>query len=63
MFRTRYSYYEYVVILFGLINVFIIFQVNINKALKDFWDIICITFIDDIGIYSNLVEEYVGYVR
>ncbi len=49
--------------LFGLTNASVIFQAYINKALKGLLDIIYIVFMDDISIYSNLVEEYTGHVR
>ena len=49
--------------LFRLINVFTIFKAYINKTLKGILDIIYIIFMDDIGIYSNLVEKYADHVR
>ena len=62
-FRTRYGFWEYVVILFGLINAPATFQAYINKALDGLLDIIYITYIDDICIYSNSIKEYMKYVR
>ncbi len=48
---------------FELTNVSTIFQIYINEALKGLLDIIYITFINDIGIYSNSVEKYADHVR
>ncbi len=62
-FRTRYKLWEYVVILFGLINVSATFQVYINEALDGLLDTICIIYIDNICIYSNSIKKYANYMR
>ncbi len=62
-FRTRYGFWEYVIILFGLINTPATFQVYINKALNGLLNIICIVYMDDIYIYSNSIKEYTNHVR
>ena len=40
-FRTRYGHYEYLIILFELINAPATFQIHINKILGDFLNITC----------------------
>ncbi len=62
-FRTRYGFWEYVIIFFGLINVSAIFQVYINKTLDGLLDIIYVVYMDDIYIYNNFIKEYANYVR
>ncbi len=62
-FRTRYGFWEYVVIFFGLINAPATFQVYINKAMDGLLDTIYIIYIDDIYIYSNSIKEYANYMR
>jgi len=62
-FRTRYGFWEYMIIFFGLINVSVIFQVYINKTLDGLLDTIYIIYMNDICIYSNSIKEYTNYVR
>src|SRR5947209_3404145 len=50
-FRTRYGYFEYMVIPFGLVNAPATFQAYINRALAGLVDVTCIVYIDDILIY------------
>jgi hypothetical protein len=52
-FNIRYSLYETLVILFGLSNVPITFQVYINEILYLYLDVFYITYIDDILVYSD----------
>jgi hypothetical protein len=62
-FRTRYGHYKYIIIFFDLINISATFQVYINEALKDYLNIFCIAYIDDICIYNKFIEKYEKYVR
>ncbi len=52
-FWTWYEHYEYCVMPFGLANAPATFQGFINYALQDLLDICCITYLDDILIYSD----------
>ena len=52
-FRTRYGYFKYQVLPFGLTNALVTFQVYINRTLVSLVDITCIVYLDDILIYSN----------
>ena len=52
-FRTRYDHFEYQIMFFELINVSTIFQIYINKILRDFIDVICVVYLNDILIYNN----------
>jgi hypothetical protein len=62
-FRTRYGFFEYIIILFELINAPAIFQIYINEILKDFLNIICVVYIDDIYIYNSKFEDRTDHVR
>jgi hypothetical protein len=57
-FKIRYSYFEYKMMLFGFINAPAIFQTYINKALVELIDINCVTYLDDIFIYSSIYAEH-----
>jgi Reverse transcriptase (RNA-dependent DNA polymerase) len=48
---------------FRLTNAPAIFQAYINKTLKDFLDITCVAYLNNICIYSDSIEEYTKYVR
>jgi hypothetical protein len=51
-FRTRYGYYEYLVMPFGIANAPASFQNMINEIFKDMIDLGIVAYIDDILIYS-----------
>jgi hypothetical protein len=62
-FRTRYGYYKYIIISFNLINTPVTFQTYINEALKNYLNIFCIAYFDDICIYNKFIEKYKEYMR
>jgi len=57
-FYTRYGHYKYLVMPFGLANAPSTFQAYINKAMAGYVDSFCIVYLDDILIFSNLLEEH-----
>ena len=56
-FWTRYGHFEYQAMLFGHTNAPRSFQHFINDTIRDFLDIFCIAFLDDILIYSSTPKE------
>lgn len=56
-------HFEYTVMPFGLTNAPATFQSYIHEALKGLIDLICVTYIDDILIFSNSYEQHVKDVR
>ena len=62
-FRTRYGHFEYSVMPFGLKNAPATFQHFINDVLSDYLDDFVISYIDDILIYSNSLEEHHEHVK
>ena len=62
-FWTQYGHYEYCVMPFRLANALATFQGFINYALWDLLDICCITYLDDILIYSDDDTEHVEHVQ
>jgi hypothetical protein len=62
MFYSRYSYFEYIIIPFSLMNVSTSFQAYINSVLTGLLDIIYIIYINNIIMYSEKVEEHISYV-
>ncbi len=61
-FYMRYSHFEYYVMLFRLFNILVIFQAYINYALVGLIDVICIVYLDNILIYLEDLEEYIGAI-
>ena len=63
-FRTRYGLFEWMVTPFGLANAPSTFQKYINWALRDYLDVFCSAYVDDILIYSSgSLEEHRDHVR
>lgn len=61
-FLTRYGLYEYTVMPFGLCNAPATFQAFINEALREYLDVFCTAYLDDILIYSDSEEEHITHV-
>jgi hypothetical protein len=62
-FRTRYGLYEYTVMSFGLTNAPAYFMYLMNKVFMEYLDKFIVVFIDDILIFSKMVEEYEEHLR
>lgn len=62
-FRTRYGLFEYLVMPFGLTNGPASFQHYINDSLREYLDVFCTAYLDDILIYSDTLEEHKKHVR
>ena len=62
-FRTRYGHYEFLVISFGLTNVPVVFMDTMNKVFHNYLDQFTIVFIDDILIYSKMLEEHKEHLQ
>ncbi len=60
VFKTRYGYFEYQVMLFGLTNAPAMFQGYINKILAEKLDVFVIVYLNNILIYTKSEgKEYV----
>ena len=62
-FRTRYGYYEFVVIPFGLTNAPAMFMCLMNSSFSQYLDKFVVVFIDDILVYSKSEEEHDEHLR
>jgi hypothetical protein len=58
-FRTKFSYFEYLVILMGLTNVPALWQQLINKVLYKYLFVFIIVYLDDILIFSKNMNKHV----
>jgi hypothetical protein len=61
-FNIKYGQFEYLVILFGLCNAPSIFQSYINNAFRNYLDVFCLAYLDNIFIFNNILEEYRTHV-
>ena len=55
--------FKYIIILFELYNAPAIFQAFINKTLCKYLDTFCTAYLNNILIYSNSMDEYIGHVQ
>jgi hypothetical protein len=62
-FITKYGLYEYMVMSFGLTNALAFFMYLMNNVFMDYLDKFVVVFIDDILIYSQIVEEHVDHLK
>ena len=57
-FRTRYDYFEYLIMSFNFVNVSITFQIYINRVLINLINIIYVVYLNDILIYNVNSTNY-----
>ncbi|KAK3564357.1 hypothetical protein QTP86_017324 [Hemibagrus guttatus] len=62
-FHTVSGHYEYLVMPYGLMNAPAVFQSLIKEVFKDLLNHYVIAYIDDILIYSDLVEAHINHIR
>ena len=57
-FRTRYELFEYTIMFFELIIVFVTFQTLINKISNDLINVICVIYLNNILIYFETQKKH-----
>ena len=62
-FCTRFDLYEYLVMLFDFINALTFFQIYMNQTLFEFLNIICLIYLNDILIFSEIREKHIHHVQ
>ena len=62
-FRTPYGLFEFLFMPFGLTNAPATGQRFVNDTLREFLDVICICYLDDILIYSNNLQDHRKQVK
>ncbi len=63
MFHTHYDHFEYMIMLFDLINAFVIFQTYINKILIKLLNDFCVIYLNDIRIFFIEKTDYVNHMK
>ena len=56
-FKTRFGHYEFIVLLFGLTNGPGVFMSLMNGVFREYLDNFIQVFIENIFIYSQMIEE------
>ena len=57
-FKTRFGHYELTILPFGLTNAPVVFMSLMNKVFREYLDKFVQVFINDILIYSRMMEEH-----
>jgi hypothetical protein len=57
-FRTRYDFYEYTVMSFGLANAPVYFMYLMNKVFMEYLDKFMVVFVDDILVFFKNEGEH-----
>jgi hypothetical protein len=57
-FRTLYRHFKYLVIPFGLTNMPATFQSVVDHAIQPFLDKFVVYYLDNILIFSKILEEH-----
>ena len=63
LFRTRYGLFEFLVMPFGLTNAPATCQRFVNDTLREFLDVFCVCYLDDILIYSDNLQDHRKQVK
>ena len=63
VFRTRYGFFEFLVMNFGLCGTPSFFQNYINDILHEHLNTFCSAYIDDIFIYNKTKKEHMKHVQ
>ena len=61
-FNSRYGQFEYLVMPFGLCNAPGTFQGYINESLREYLDVFCTAYLDDVLIYSAKELDHADHV-
>ncbi|KAI7948528.1 hypothetical protein MJO29_010193 [Puccinia striiformis f. sp. tritici] len=62
-FRTPWGLFEYMVMPFGLANAPATFQRFIQYVLREYIDVCCFVYIDDILIFSKTEEDHIEHLK
>ena len=62
IFGSRLRHYEYLIMLFGLINTLTFYQSLINNIFRKYLDDFVIVYLNDILIYSKTKKEHIKHV-
>ena len=61
-FNTRHGQFKYLVMPFDLCNTSGTFQSYINNLLREYFDIFCIAYLDNMLVYSIKEKEHTEHV-
>ncbi len=62
-FNTLIGHFEYRVLPFGLVNAPAVFQALINDVLRDMLNVFVFVYLDDILIFSPILQVHVQHIR
>jgi len=63
MFHIHYDHFKYIIMLFNLINAFVIFQTYINKILTELLNDFYVVYLNDILIFLIKKTDHVNHLK
>ncbi len=63
IFHIHYDHFEYMIMLFDLINASVIFQTYINKILTEFLNNFCVVYLNDILIFFVKKIDHIDHMK
>lgn len=60
---TRYGFFEFLMMPFGLTNPLATFCYRMNDVFHDYLNVFVVVYLDDVAIYSESLEDHLHHLK